>query len=81
MIRGLSLVSFNKISVLPILGIEDHNLNDDEECAARQLVRHVCVAIKKYMESHLYYKYTQVSRVNNPNTGPAPPTFRVNIAD
>lgn len=57
---------FNVISVLPILGTEDHTLNDDEECAARQLVRHVCVALKKYMESHLFYKYAQISRLNTP---------------
>lgn len=58
---------YNVISVLPILGTEDHSLNDDEECAARQLVRHVCVALKKYMESHLFYKCTQVTRLNQPN--------------
>ncbi|KAJ6646016.1 Protein mahjong, partial [Pseudolycoriella hygida] len=54
---------YNVISVLPILG-DEHNLNEDETCAARQLIRHVCVALKKYMESHLYYKYSQVSRLN-----------------
>lgn len=54
---------FEQISVLPILG-DEHSLNEDETCAARQLIRHVCVALKKYMESHLYYKYSQVSRLN-----------------
>lgn len=71
---------YNVISVLPILGVDEHNLNDDEECSARQLVRHVCVSLKKYMESHLFYKYTQLSRINSPNTthnGPTPTTFRV----
>lgn len=54
--------------MLPILGVEDHNLNDDEECAARQMIRHVCVALKRYMESHLFFKYTQLSRLNEPST-------------
>lgn len=56
---------------MPILG-DEHNLNEDETCAARQLIRHVCVALKKYMESHLYYKYSQVSRLNTFGThGPS----------
>lgn len=59
-------ICVRQISVLPILGTEDHNLNDDEECAARQMIRHVCVALKRYMESHLYFKYTQMSRLNEP---------------
>lgn len=71
--------------MLPILGVVEHNLNDDEECAARQLVRHVCVALKKYMESHLFYKYAQVSRLNtatlNPPTNPGgPPHFAFRAA-
>lgn len=68
-----------QISVLPILGTEDHNLNDDDECAARQMVRHVCVALKRYMESHLFYKYTQLSRLNEPSVpaANAVPLFRV----
>lgn len=52
------------------MGHEDHTLNDDEECAARQMVRHVCVALKRYMESHLYYKYTQMSRLTEPPAAP-----------
>lgn len=58
----------NVISVLPILSnSEDYNLNDDEECAMKQVMRHVCVTLKKYFESHLYYKYTHVSRQENPH--------------
>jgi DDB1- and CUL4-associated factor 1 len=41
---------------------EDYNLTADEENAQRQVVRHVCVALKKYFESHLFFKYTLVSR-------------------
>lgn len=64
----------------------EHNLNDDEEGAARQLVRHVCVSLKKYMESHLFYKYAQVSRLNtatlNPptNQGGSTPQFAYRAA-
>lgn len=52
-----------QISVLKILNPsnnddDDNNeLNEDVECASRQMVRHVCVALKRYMESHLFYKY------------------------
>lgn len=63
---------------MDILSVDDYDLplNDDEQCAARQIVRLVCVTLKKYMESHLYYKYTQVTRQQNPVTIPAPPMFR-----
>jgi DDB1- and CUL4-associated factor 1 len=55
---------YNVISVLPILSnpAEDNDLSADEETAERQVVRHVCVALKKYFESHLFYKYTQATR-------------------
>lgn len=63
---------YNVISVLPILShpAEDNDLSADEENAERQVVRHVCVAMKKYFESHLFYKFTQVTR---------PPTSRTAI--
>ncbi|XP_055695388.1 protein mahjong isoform X2 [Lutzomyia longipalpis] len=69
---------YNVISVLPILSSSDDvNLNDDEENAVRQLVRHVCVSLKKYMESHLYFKYAQVTRQQSPsNTYGMQPQFR-----
>uniref|UniRef100_A0A336LYJ1 CSON005995 protein n=1 Tax=Culicoides sonorensis TaxID=179676 RepID=A0A336LYJ1_CULSO len=58
----------NVISVLPILSnTEEYSLNDDEQCAARQVMRHVCVTLKKYFESHLFYKYNQVTRQQNPH--------------
>lgn len=43
------------------------------------MVRHVCVALKRYMESHLFYKYTQLSRLNEPSASAAnaAPLFRV----
>lgn len=78
----LRVFFFIQISVLPILGMEGHDLNDDDECAARQMVRHVCVALKRYMESHLFYKYTQLSRLNEPSASAATatPLFRVSTA-
>lgn len=40
-------------------------------------MRHVCVSLKKYMESHLFYKYAQMSRLNtatlNPPNNPGGP--------
>ncbi|KAG5677622.1 hypothetical protein PVAND_007364 [Polypedilum vanderplanki] len=57
---------YNVISVLPILSQnEEANLSADEENAERQVIRHVCVAIKKYFESHLFFKYTQVMRTSS----------------
>lgn len=47
----------NVISTLPILSVEeDYTINDDAECAARQIVRHVCVALKRYLDAHLVLK-------------------------
>lgn len=37
-------------------------LNEDAECAARQIVRHVCLAYKRYLEAHLYSKVEQLRR-------------------
>ncbi|XP_017473218.1 PREDICTED: protein mahjong isoform X1 [Rhagoletis zephyria] len=58
---------YNVISILKILNPsnndDDENpVDDDVECASRQLVRHVCVALKRYMESHLFYKYNNFMR-------------------
>lgn len=56
---------YNVISVLQVLSQnDDYVLSADEENAERQVIRHVCVAIKKYFESHLFYKYTQVMRTS-----------------
>ncbi|KMQ92206.1 ddb1- and cul4-associated factor-like 1-like protein [Lasius niger] len=57
---------FNVISTLPILNIEEEStINDDEECASRQIVRHVAVALKRYMEAHLHMKAEQLQRAEN----------------
>lgn len=66
---------YNVISVLRILSNQsddDSYLTQDEENAERQVVRHVCVAMKKYFESHLFYKYSQMTR--NPTTRTTLPT-------
>lgn len=53
---------YNVISILPMLSSNDDlSMNDDEECAARQLVRHVVITMKKYLEAHLYYKYSELN--------------------
>lgn len=55
-----------QISTLPILNIEEEStINDDEECASRQIVRHVAVALKRYMEAHLHMKAEQLQRAEN----------------
>lgn len=43
---------------------EENALNEDEECSARQIVRHVCVALKRYFEAHLYIRAEQLRRVH-----------------
>lgn len=56
---------YNVMSTLPILAVEeDTTLNEDEECSARQIVRHVCVALKRYLEAHLYIKAEQLRRAH-----------------
>ncbi|XP_015439812.1 PREDICTED: protein mahjong [Dufourea novaeangliae] len=56
---------FNVISTLPILNLEEEpTLNDDEECASRQIVRHVAVALKRYMEAHLYVEAELLDRAH-----------------
>lgn len=61
---------YNVISTLPILSVEDEaTLNDDEECAARQIVRHVCVALKRYLEAHLCIKAENLRRTQFRETG------------
>ncbi|XP_039287323.1 DDB1- and CUL4-associated factor 1 [Nilaparvata lugens] len=57
---------YNLMSMLPILSPDDRNyvLNEDEDCAARQIVRHVCVALKRYLEAHLYVRAEQLRRAH-----------------
>lgn len=58
-------------------------MNEDEECSARQIVRHVCVALKKYLEAHLYIRSEQVRRahvrdsIENSKLHSALPSYKV----
>ncbi|CAG4959101.1 unnamed protein product [Colias eurytheme] len=68
---------YNVISTLPILGSDDEELrvSDDETCAARQIVRHVCVALRRYFEAHLRIRAAQVARQQG-DTVPEPPPYK-----
>ncbi|KAF5284193.1 hypothetical protein FQR65_LT00193 [Abscondita terminalis] len=66
----------NVIATLPILSNEENAtpLNEDIECASRQIVRHVCVAYRRYMEAHLFIKVEQLRRSQiRPNSAPVIP--------
>ncbi|KAL3283033.1 hypothetical protein HHI36_006192 [Cryptolaemus montrouzieri] len=68
----------NVISTLPILlpEADTGQLNEDQECAARQIVRHVCVAFRRYLEAHLYLKYEIITRSQmRPNERGAQPAL------
>ncbi|XP_072941245.1 protein mahjong [Epargyreus clarus] len=66
---------YNVISTLPILGSdeEEARVSDDETCAARQIVRHVCVALRRYLEAHLRLRAAQVARQLGDNVPELPP--------
>ncbi|CAH0756803.1 unnamed protein product [Diatraea saccharalis] len=68
---------YNVISTLPILGSDDEEMrvSDDETCAARQIVRHVCVALRRYLEAHLRLRAAQVARQQG-DTVPEPPPYK-----
>ncbi|XP_038221450.1 protein mahjong [Zerene cesonia] len=68
---------YNVISTLPILGSDDEELrvSDDETCAARQIVRHVCVALRRYFEAHLRMRAAHVARQQG-DTVPEPPPYK-----
>lgn len=56
------LACFGQLSTLPILASEDTRRNEDEECTIRQIVRHVCTALKRYFEAHLFKKVETANR-------------------
>ncbi|CAH2062345.1 unnamed protein product, partial [Iphiclides podalirius] len=68
---------YNVISTLPILGSDDEEsrVSEDETCAARQIVRHVCVALRRYLEAHLRLRAAQVARQQGDNV-PEPPPYK-----
>ncbi|XP_053657788.1 protein mahjong [Anopheles marshallii] len=68
---------YNVIAVLPVLVVsDDYQMNEDEEASERQVIRHVCIAMKKYFENHLYYKYIQVTRQQEPSGTLTQPVFK-----
>ncbi|CAH0599582.1 unnamed protein product [Chrysodeixis includens] len=68
---------YNVISTLPILSADDDEsrVTEDETCAARQIVRHVCVALRRYLEAHLRLRAAQVARQHGDNV-PEPPPYK-----
>ncbi|CAG9864733.1 unnamed protein product [Phyllotreta striolata] len=66
----------NVISTLPILfpDWDTLQMNEEQEGAYRQIVRHVCVAFRRYLEAHLYLKVEALRRSQmRPNEKPAVP--------
>lgn len=65
---------YNMISTLSILSMDDQVdiLEDEETQAARQTVRHVCAALKRYFESHLACKVENLQRIRVRETGGSP---------
>ncbi|XP_046446583.1 DDB1- and CUL4-associated factor 1-like isoform X1 [Daphnia pulex] len=65
---------YNMISTLSILSMEDASdlLDDDESHAARQTVRHVCAALKRYFEIHLAGKVEHLQRIRVREMGGSP---------
>ncbi|XP_061725437.1 LOW QUALITY PROTEIN: protein mahjong [Cydia pomonella] len=68
---------YNVISTLPILGSdeEESRVSEDETCAARQIVRHVCVALRRYLEAHLRLRAAHVARAAGDSV-PEPPPYK-----
>nr|XP_049703892.1 protein mahjong isoform X3 [Helicoverpa armigera] len=68
---------YNVISTLPILSADEDEsrVSEDETCAARQIVRHVCVALRRYLEAHLRLRAAQVARQQGDNV-PEPPPYK-----
>lgn len=65
----------NVISTLPILlpDSDTGQMNEEQEGAYRQIIRHVCVAYRRYLETHLYLKVESIRRSQlRPNERPAP---------
>lgn len=65
---------YNMISTLSILSMDDASdlLDDDESHAARQTVRHVCSALKRYFEIHLALKVEHLQRIRVREMGGSP---------
>ncbi|XP_071806526.1 DDB1- and CUL4-associated factor 1-like [Asterias amurensis] len=66
---------FNTTSTLNILNLEDqgHFLNDDDLYTSRQTVKHTCMTLKKYFETHLAIRVDSIKRAYSKNQGFVPP--------
>lgn len=63
---------YNVMSTVKLLVDPDNDLlNEDEESSSRQVIRHVCVALKRYLEAHLFLKVQQLQ------SNSEMPTFKV----
>nr|XP_018913353.1 PREDICTED: protein mahjong-like [Bemisia tabaci] len=51
---GLRIL-YNVMSMLQLLSIEGDTVNEDEESSSRQIVCHVCVALKRYLEAPPFF--------------------------
>ncbi|KAG5893684.1 hypothetical protein JTB14_021980 [Gonioctena quinquepunctata] len=66
----------NVIATLPILlpDADTGQINEEQEGAYRQIVRHVCVAYRRYLEAHLFIKVELIRRSQlRPNERAAQP--------
>ncbi len=63
------------MSTLNILNLEDHGifLNDDDLFTSRQTVKHTCMTLKKYFETHLAIRVDSIKRAYSKNQGFVPP--------
>ncbi|XP_038069223.1 DDB1- and CUL4-associated factor 1-like [Patiria miniata] len=66
---------FNTMSTLNILNLEDQGmlLSDDDIFASRQTVKHTCLTLKKYFETHLAVRVDSIKRAYSKNQGLMPP--------
>lgn len=70
--QRLILFLFLQVSTLPILSSDDPAytlLNEEAECSARQIIRHVCAGLKHYFEAHLHVKAQQIHRAKLRDSG------------
>ncbi|XP_022098805.1 DDB1- and CUL4-associated factor 1-like isoform X2 [Acanthaster planci] len=68
---------FNTMSTLSILNLEDQvqPLKDDDVFASRQTVKHTCLTLKKYFETHLSVRVDSIKRAYSKNQGMMPLDF------
>lgn len=50
------------MSILQLLSNEGDTVDEDEESSSRPIVCHVCVALKRYLEAHLFFQVYKLQR-------------------